>query len=405
LIFISNKSTDYFIKTLLLTLCLFLSSSFAWFEDYLFNTRYLFLICLLFLTFKLKVHLLEFINYTISKKISADLFLIFIYLLQILIKQQISFEYTSILLLYFFTKFIFFTFQKDKFMMEISRNSLFFFGLIYLVGIYLGIFEIIFLNTDVFYELKPAFYPNYLANFLTKNGPINFSSFSLSYNYTAYILIAFISLVHVVNIPKKILILFFSYVGLFLTGAKIFYLYLSILLVLKVIKNKKLNIFFIVSLIFGYLLMSHFVISDFGNVQTGSKYFYGKIYQNSYIAIYESLFFNLKNIFINLFSSFNISEISLNVFTIESKGLEPHSLMISLFLIGGIQLLLFGLFVIFSTITKLLNEEYLDQKKNFLLSIIFVFAVESIFLWDSYDSLLFWFILIIYPHLHKRTLN
>ena len=405
MIFISNKSTDYFIKTLLLTLCLFLSSSFAWFENYLLNTRYLFLICLLLLTFKLKVHLLEFINYTISKKNSVDLFLIFIYLLQIIIKQQISFEYTSILSIYFFTKFIFFTFQKDKFMMEISRNSLIFFGLIYLVGIYLGIFEILLLNTDVFYQLRPASYPNYLTNFLSKNSSINFSSFSLSYNYAAYILIAFISLVHVINIPKKLLILFFSYVGLFLTGSKIFYLFLSILLVLKVIKNKKLKIFFIVSLIFGYLLMSHFLISDVENVQTGSIYFYGKIYQNSYIAIYESLFFNLKNIFINLFSSFNISEISLNVFTIESKGLEPHSLMISLFLIGGIQLLLFGLFVIFSTITKLLNEEYLDQKKNFLLSIIFVFAVESIFLWDSYDSLLFWFILIIYPHLHKRTLN
>ena len=405
MIFISNKSTDYFIKTLLLTLCLFLSSSFAWFENYLLNTRYLFLICLLLLTFKLKVHLLEFINYTISKKISVDLFLIFIYLLQILIKQQISFEYTSILLLYFFTKFIFFTFQKDKFMMEISRNSLIFFGLIYLVGIYLGIFEILLLNTDVFYQLRPASYPNYLTNFLSKNSSINFSSFSLSYNYAAYILIAFISLVHVINIPKKLLILFFSYVGLFLTGSKIFYLFLSILLVLKVIKNKKLKIFFIVSLIFGYLLMSHFLISDVENVQTGSIYFYGKIYQNSYIAIYESLFFNLKNIFINLFSSYNISEISLSVFTIESKGLEPHSLMISLFLIGGIQLLLFGLFVIFSTITKLFNEEYLDQKKNFLLSIIFVFAVESLFLWDSYDSLLFWFILIIYPHLHKRTLN
>jgi len=405
MIFISNKSTDYFIKTLLLTLCLFLSSSFAWFENYLLNTRYLFLICLLLLTFKLKVHLLEFINYTISKKNSVDLFLIFIYLLQIIIKQQISFEYTSILSIYFFTKFIFFTFQKDKFMMEISRNSLIFFGLIYLVGIYLGIFEILLLNTDVFYQLRPASYPNYLTNFLSKNSSINFSSFSLSYNYAAYILIAFISLVHVINIPKKLLILFFSYVGLFLTGSKIFYLFLSILLVLKVIKNKKLKIFFIVSLIFGYLLMSHFLISDVENVQTGSIYFYGKIYQNSYIAIYESLFFNLKNIFINLFSSFNISEISLNVFTIESKGLEPHSLMISLFLIGGIQLLLFGLFVIFSTITKLLNEKDLDQKKKFLLSIIFVLAVESLFLWDSYDSLLFWFILIIYPHLHKRTLN
>jgi hypothetical protein len=229
---------------------------------------------------------------------------------------------------------------------------------------------------------------------LVKLFPIYVGGFYESYNQVAYILIAALGVLGFVNLSKnqKFFLKIIFCVSLLLSGAKIIFLFFAVSLILKLFEQR--NIVFTKSLIFllsiGYLLLAHIVFTIANEVVLYDKYYQELIFQIDDINIYLSLFSWLKiesfNYFIHYFEQgFSIADF--NNFT---DGYDPHFLLASLTLIGGI---VFACLVYMRILySAYLNLRYKIKNQIFFSSLIIVFIVETI-IWDSHHSLIFWIVM------------
>ena len=150
-----------------------------------------------------------------------------------------------------------------------------------------------------------------------------------------------------------------------------------------------------------YLLLAHITIIDSNAVILSSKYYREFVFSFLNMDFYLSLFSWLKVISLKYLLSSNIFFTDLNNFLELSGGYEPHSLFFSCSFFGG---LFFALLVFIRLIKNLsiyfLSNHYRDIYFSIALS---VFFVES-FLWDSYDTPIFWLIILLSPYF-KNIVN
>ena len=140
-----------------------------------------------------------------------------------------------------------------------------------------------------------------------------------------------------------------------------------------------------------YILLCHLTIAHSSTSIVDNKYFVIKIFEVFDFHIYLSLFAWLKSqALIHLF------EMNFLTHTFESfnlySGYDPHSLFSSiLFFVTPLGLIAFIIFLtkIFSLHIKTF------EKGDIIYNVVFiVFFIESI-VWDSFDSPLFWLIILI----------
>ncbi len=337
-------------------------------------------------------NLIIYANLLIGNNIRSIDFLIILSLLLFFILQgSINLYALSFLSLYLFVSSVASSkeFYRDYRYMLLS---LFLVSFITLLGIFIGVFENLFFETKIFHNNKVTDYPNPISI------KFHFSGFQFSYNYAAYIIIAGLGITHLLlpssSSVKRLRYLFI--VGLFLTQAKVAFLYISILAVMS-IKNKLFSLFrnyLLMLLMLFYIILCHFTFAV-SNSEISSAYYFREVKFNILdIDIYATLFLWLKEIFIDYIFNNSLFEVSIPGFQLISEGLEPHSILLSSYLFGGF---LFS-FLIFYKLLKILYKFYAlpSPVNKYFLSLVIVFFVECL-VWDSYDSPIFWIIMLLCP--------
>ena len=403
------KATDYSLFVIG-TVFLFFFSSTLRFENYLFNVKpIIFIIFIIFIILNaanLSNYLFKILreNYR-----SLDFFIIIAILLHFLIQGRINFYGVSFLAIYVFISSLSpYIGKSNAKIYKLILNCIFFSGMISLTGVYLGLLESLFLDTNYLHQYQPPGYPSPTSDLLYKiigfRLSNHISGFQTSINYSAYIIISCLGILNFLQckpILRKILqILLFA--GLLLTQAKIGFLFITILIVMSVSKKfqKPIGFFLIFSTCICYLLLTHITIIDSNSLIVSEKYYREFVFSFMYMDFYLSLFSWLKILSLNYLFSSSIFLMHLSEFFKLSEGNEPHSLFISSFLFGGP---IFALLITLRLIKNLLKYFLLTIERNVYFSTsLCVFFVESI-IWDSYDAPIFWLIVLLAPYFHYKN--
>ena len=337
----------------------------------------------------------NFINYSsylIRTNVKSIDFLIVISLMIFLILQgSVNIYALSFICLFVFISSIVSSqeFNKDY---RYVLFSVLFVSIITVIGIFIGVLENFLFESKFFHANKFTNYPSPISI------KYHFSGFQFSYNYSAYIIMSGLGITHLV-LPYNsatTFLRFVFFVGLFLTQAKAAFLYIAIIVVMSI--QNRVFIFFrthlLVALLISYCILCHFTFAASGAEINSEHYFRDIKLSISDINVYSTLFLWLKEIFIVYISSNNLSEVSVSGFQSLSEGLEPHSMLLSSYLFGGI---IFSILIFFK-ILKVVYEFYLTTSPTdkYFLSLVMVFFIESI-VWDAYDSPIFWIVILFCP--------
>jgi len=280
--------------------------------------------------------------------------------------------------------------------------------MISLTGVYLGLFESLFLDTGIFHSYQPPGYPNPTSDLLEKITGFRLSNlisgFQLGWNYTAYIIISCLGILNFMQYKtslKKILRVFLI-VGLILTQAKIGFLFMMILIVMHMTKKfqRPVRFLLIFSICICYLLLTHITIIDSNSLIVSEKYYREYIFSFMHKDFYLSFFSWLKIVSSKYLFSSSIFLTDLNEFFKLSEGSEPHSLFFSSSFFGG---LIFAFLVTMRLINNL-SKYFLSnlERDIYFSTLLCVFCIESI-LWDSYDAPIFWLIILLSPYYKNIT--
>ena len=376
--------------------CIFFISIKGWIES--FNlikiSNFTYLIYLLFgllclINFK---NIKNYGLYLISTNIrSIDFLLVLSLLLFFIIQGSINFYALTFLSLYLFVSSIATSkeFYRDY---RYLLLSLFVAALITVFGIFIGVFENLFFETKIFHNNKVMDYPNPISI------KYHFSGFQFSYNYSAYIIISGLGITHLIlpRSPATNIFRYIFFVGLFLTQAKAALLYIAIMVVMS-IQNKLFSSFrnyLLGILLLFYLILCHFTFAT-SNSEISSVYYFREIkFSILDINVYSTLFLWLKEVFVSYIISNSPSEVSISGFQLFSEGLEPHSILLSSYLFGGFLFSALILLKIFKVFYEFFMSTWHVDK--YFLSLVMVFMAES-FVWDAYDSPIFWIIILLCP--------
>ena len=255
-------------------------------------------------------------------------------------------------------------------------------------GIFSGVIEYLFFESTYLYEIKET--PSPIKVF-----PVFFGGFQESYNQSAYIIMGALSFVGFLNFSKKLELFysFFCWVALFLTGAKVVFLFLAVALIVKFLSSKNIILtkFFISVVSLGYIFFSHILVIESGEIVYADKYFKEIVMQFNGIDFYLSLFSWLKIESWNYFLNNYEVGMSLTGFQNFTQGYEPHFLFASLVFMGGT---LFTTFVYLRIIkSTYLNFNYGLNNQIYFSTLAIVFFCEII-IWDSQNSIVFWIVIL-----------
>jgi len=387
------------------TLLLFLFSSTQWLETYFINVKPS--IYIIFFSFILLnvVNLFNYLIFLLKENFkNLDFLIIISIFLFFIIQENVNFYAISFLSLYFFVNSLYkYAIESKTSIIKLVINCILLSGIISVFGIYIGLMESLYFETNIFHSYQPPGYPNPTSDIIRNITGFNLSShisgFQTSVNYSAYIIISCLGVLNLSRykartiLTLKILML----VALFFTQAKVGFLYISILLTLKIFANFRHNLKLIVisSLCFGYLFLTHFTI-----VESGTEILYSKYYRE-----FAFNFFNF-DFYLSLFSWLKLNSfdylISMNFFVPEFNGLinfdepsEPHSLFFSSIFIGGFAFAIILSIKLFSILfSYLLNS---NNTEIYFSAALCSFIIESL-IWDSYDAPIFWLIILMGPY-------
>jgi len=395
------KTIDYF-YLFFGTLILFLFSSSGWFGTNLFNVKpaiYTIFIVFIFLN---AVNLFKYSYFLLAENIkNLDFLIVSSIFIFFMLQGKINFYAVSFLTLYFFIRSIYkYSIYSKVNTLELIINCILISGIATTFGIYAGLIESIFFDTNFFHSYQPPGYPNPTSEIFKKLTGLNLSNhiagFQVSINYSAYIIISCLGVLNLVNYNKSTIIFLkiFLFFALLLTQAKIGLLFIAVLLFLKILVNFKKNFkFVIISFIFfGYLLLTHLTI-----VESGTEILYTKYYREFAFNLfnsdfYLSLFSWLKLTSLDYSMSSDVSFAGLNDFLVLSNHTEPHSLFFSCIFIGG-----WAFAILLSIKLGLILFNYFfktDNREIYFSAALCSFIVESI-IWDSYDAPIFWLIVLL----------
>lgn len=399
---VKNSLTNNLLKSipnLVLGILFVLSvTSKAWFqENFSFNTQS---IAISLLSLLMIINNKDLINYIWSifdlREKSLDFFLFLAIGIYFVCEKNLSIYALSFLSLYVLYSSIS---DKSK-SLQIIIFPIFIVSLISLLGVYGGALEYFIGSSQQLHKLKEMDYPQDLLFFM----PFHSSGIQYTYNGSAYLIMCALGFVNILNISKfhSMILQTLVYVGLILTQAKVGLLFMSLLTILQLFKNQSdvSRLFFICLICCGYLFLSHIIMINQNYIISSDKYFREYLFNFGGIDFYLSLFSWLK---IQMFEYlFSITSINTNIvdFVNISDGFEPHFMYGSALLFGGIffSLILFLKVVsnVFSTIKAMLNQDI------YFVVLVLTLFIES-FVWDSYDSPVFWGI-IIFAATYKRVM-
>lgn len=296
--------------------------------------------------------------------------------------------------------------QNNK---NIVVNSVMIAGFITVIGVLIGYAEALLGNPTIFQTIQPSNYPSPVFNlfntFLDTNWQYQISGFQLSINYTAYMLIAALSLVDFMRGSRMIKMISSTVLifALILSQAKVGFLFLALLII-----KKFYNFFypFLISISLGYLFLAHFTIIHSEVVIENMHYFRSKIFSIGDFDFYLSFFSWLKLSAFEYLHS--VKWFYGNYYALlDLISADPHTFWISLVLISG------PISTILVAIKFFKIEKKVRDARNTLPSIFYIgvytLLIESL-LWDAYDAPIFWIILLSSTSLflsndHRSTLE
>jgi hypothetical protein len=348
------------------------------------------------------INLRIILNY--SKKLlnenfySLDFLICLSFGLHCLLQIEINFHGLSCISLYLFFRAS--SYENKQYKSLISL--IFIVSLISLAGVYLGLIEFLLAsNSELFFKSKDINYPGGYLSVL----PFHSSGFQFSYNSTAYLIICSLGFAKFLDLERRKLnfIMVLSIIGLVLCQAKIGLLFIAVLVLLKISKEfSNIQRIFLVGLICtGYLFFAHIVFVDQNQILTSDKYFRVLIYNFQGFNFYLSLFSWLKLEFLNYLYEESLLGLTTMGYRVFSEGYEPHFLYASLVLLGGLMFSILLSFRIIMNVYSALN--FSINNDIYYFTLVAAFFTES-FLWDSYDSPIFWAVIVSIPF-YKRLLN
>ena len=269
-------------------------------------------------------------------------------------------------------------------------------GVFISIGVLIGLFEYLFLSSNIFHHMTDAAGYSY-DNYPYIDQRIVFSGFEYNYNFSAYIIIVaqsflFLSTSDFMKNLRTVLTVLFL-LALLVLGAKIVVLFISLVVCNYFIKDKiKKNLLNII-LIALYLFASHIVIAFHDSYELGSVHYRELLFSigdidfvlGSYGYLKAAYFIELKN---NFFLPVDLREFQQTLGPVS----DPHFLIYTLIYLGGFPLALSVLVFLGKGIYKnfrIIQERYPNYYFCGLISII-----TETFVWDAINSLFFWVIIL-----------
>ena len=390
-----NFNLNNFAYSIVLTLFFLVFSINGWFkETFEINlgqlAGFLFLIALIKNIECIKVYIK---NLIVKNFKSLEFWILLSTSIYISINNAVFIEGLSFLALFVFFNSII-LYGKDNSLRDILLGC-FISTIISMGGIIFGFIETIFYQTNILSSVTPINYPNPILGIINSLLNINWmyqiSGFHLSINYAAYTMIAGMFLANIFlkkNILNKI-ISSLILICLLLTNAKVAFLFLALFTINMI--NLKSKFYFSIFIALLYILFCHITIIHLDTEIIDSKYYSIKILNVHDYDIYLSLFAFLKIQSLVHLMDMNFIDQDFNTFYLFS-GHDPHSVFTSvLFFAGPIGLLSFTLFLY-----KLCGELKIDNHKSaYLLNVIFIIFATEAFVWDSFDSPIFWLLILL----------
>ena len=296
---------------------------------------------------------------------------------------EISFFVILFLLIYFI--FI----NKDNDLINLVTKLVICSGVFMSVGVLIALFESIFLSSKLFYEIAGGGYPAISGQKLFYKG------FGSSHNFSAYIIVIALSFLSLSQstLSRKLrnyLTLLFTF-ALLITGARIVFLFFSLIACNYFIKTRTNKYLMSAILISLYLFLSHIQIGVHGNYELGSIHYREILFSignvdfvlGNYGHMKLAYFAELKE---NFFFPVSLSEIS------QSLKMDPHSLVFTLIILGGVPLALSVIMFLILGISK--NLLFIEHKYSNFFYCGLISIITETFMWDATNSIFFWIIIL-----------
>ena len=293
---------------------------------------------------------------------------------------------TGLFLILFFSIYLIFI-NRDRDLINLVTKLVIYSGVFMSVGVLTGLFESMFLSSNLFYYIVED-YPSILEQ------KYIYSGFGFNHNYSAHIIIIALSFLFLSesNISRKVrnYLIFLFALALLITGSRIVFLFFS-LIACNYFYKKRTNKYLISALLITlYLLFTHILIGLHGNYELGSSHYRELLFSignidfilGNYGYMKLAYFLELKE---NLFFPVNLTEISL------SLAADPHSLIYSLIILGGLPLALSV--VVFLALGIFNNLSFIEQNYSKVYYCGLVSIIIETFVWDAGNSIFFWIII------------
>jgi hypothetical protein len=294
---------------------------------------------------------------------------------------------TSLFLILFFSIYLIFI-NRDRDLINLVTKLVIYSGVFMSVGVLTGLFESMFLSSNLFYHIAED-YPS------ISDQKYIYSGFGFNHNYSAHIIIIALSFLFLSesNISRKVrnYLIFLFALALLITGSRIVFLFFS-LIACNYFYKKRTNKYLISALLITlYLLFTHILIGLHGNYELGSSHYRELLFSignidfilGNYGYMKMAYFLELKE---NLFFPVNLTEISL------SLAADPHSLIYSLIILGGLPMALSV--VVFLALGIFNNLSFIEQNYSKVYYCGLVSIIIETFVWDAVNSIFFWIIIL-----------
>ena len=282
----------------------------------------------------------------------------------------------------FFSFYLIFKLQ-DKNLNDYIFDLIIFSGIFISIGVLMGLLESLLFSSKIFYHT----YDGYA--YIDKK--YIYSGFGFNHNYSAYIIITAQSFLFLNTSPLierfRVHLASFFFLALLVTSAKITFLFIALLLINYIFKDrlKKNCITFL--LLSSYIFLSHVVIGFSGQYNFETSHYREMFFSFAGLDFIIGFYGYLKGAYFsflidNMFLPIGISEIKDVLLS------DPHCLIYSLIIIGGFPLALSVLTFLITGIYKSYQNIEENYPKSFLCGLICI--ITETLLWDAHDSIFFW---------------
>ena len=265
------------------------------------------------------------------------------------------------------------------------------------IGVVIGCFESMFLSSEFFYPIFDGY--AYIDQKVT------YSGFGTNHNFSAYIVIVaqsflFLSRSRFVKNLRTYLTALFV-ITLLITGAKIAFLFLSLVVCNQFFDDKIKKNLINVLLITSYLFASHIVVAFHGSYELGSLHYRELLFSignidivlNNYAHLKTAYFMELKE---NFFLPLNLMNVT------QAMNADPHSLIYSLIIMGSLPLAISMVAFIGLGICK--NFRIIENRYPSYFFCGLISIITETFLWDANNSIFFWIIILYAINISKDSL-